>query len=217
MACGLVAACITAVVWGPMRLLSLVLPVLLPVTMAGTVWVLARPDAVPMARAGTHVKWWTMIGATCASIAVCLALTASASAVGVLLLLMALVLTSPPATQTALRYWRGHPGASGLPAGPETPAHAGRASMRPASAIGECTHVPSGHRERVMALSTMELCQVWRATYWLLRDSRDCTRTLGLVELRAAALDELEQRHPDAVHQWLASGHHAADGPSRYL
>ncbi len=35
--------------------------------------------------------------------------------------------------------------------------------------------------------------------------------------LRQGCLDELERRHPSALHAWLDSGARASEGPERFL
>lgn len=73
------------------------------------------------------------------------------------------------------------------------------------------------HDVRVLDLNTSELCRLWRVTFWMVRDVRSPARTVAVVDLRQAVLDELERRRPDAVRCWLTSGRGEADGPARYL
>lgn len=66
------------------------------------------------------------------------------------------------------------------------------------------------------SLSDVELCHLWRRTFWQLRAQDTPDGLVELVALRQACLDELTRRNPAAVHAWLGSGARASGGPERF-
>lgn len=224
---GLVALCLAAPMWGLGRVIALVAPVLLAVALTGMVsMLLPRPvdDGNEAPRAGwvvpvrlsEELRWWGLVAVGCASVVVCLAVTSVAS-VGLLLCVVLLVLTSPPLRALASKW--GCPARVGRPERDDLrPAPLTGTSSDQAKAVDGEDLPGSGHPDARMAdLSTTDLCHLWRVTYWMVKDLRSPVRTLRVVELREAVLDELERRRPDAVTRWLTAGHHEADGPARYL
>ena len=66
-------------------------------------------------------------------------------------------------------------------------------------------------------LDDWQLCQMWRESFWVLREPASPARVLCLVAVREACLDELERRDAAAVRTWLDSGARASSGPEKYL
>ncbi|NUR09907.1 MAG: hypothetical protein HOQ45_23215 [Nocardioidaceae bacterium] len=66
-------------------------------------------------------------------------------------------------------------------------------------------------------MADLELCRVWRASFWALHTQTSMAGLLRLVVLRQRCLDELERRDSAAVRAWLDHGAQAAGGPERYL
>lgn len=230
--CGLLALCVALPVWGLGRVVSVLAPVLVAVAMAAAVAVLTadraapvedgrgRPTGPPPTRRA-RLRWWALVVAGCASAVLCAAVAAAVAPGLVLVWLAALGLTTPPVRAHLLARLRPAPPAAAprdRAAGTSRP---DPTATGPGPAVGAprpgATYDPRCTYRRVSDLGTTELCHLWRVTYWAVRDTRSPVRTVHVVQLRHAVLDELEKRHPDAVAQWLGSGHHGADGPARYL
>jgi hypothetical protein len=219
--CGLAALFPCILVWGAGRVVTMVAPVLLAAAMAGTLSAFSRTDGTRGAgerravAAGCH-----HVAVTCGSAVLVLVLAGAGSATLALTWVGALVVTSPPVRRAAHGALLGRPVAapSGVTAGesgdPGDPV-AALVAHEPRDDGWSSTVVDT--RSLVSTMDTAELCQLWRTTFWMVRDGTSPRRTACLVVLRQAALDELEQRHPAAVDQWLRCGHHGADGPARYL
>ena len=67
------------------------------------------------------------------------------------------------------------------------------------------------------SLPTPELCALWRKSSAGLRAATTSAARVAVVRARAALLDELERREPEAMAQWLATGAREPEGPSVYL
>lgn len=225
-ASGLVALCVVVPVWGLGRAISLVAPALLVVAVTATVMALTpRPvddgRAVPARQApvsaSDEFRWWCLVAASCASVVLCLKVAASVAPPLLLLCVAALVVTSPPVRALAVRFTS--PGGAGpRSARDDSWAEFLLASGDPTRADNVDVRHDTGPMDaRIADLNVSELCHLWRVTFWMVKDVRSAVRTLQVVDLRQAILDELEQRRPDAVARWLTSGHHQADGPARYL
>lgn len=259
-ACGVLGFCLGVITWGLARVLSVVSPAILAITMAGAVAVLSDDH---IARRCDRLRRWVAVACAGASVILIIVLASRVSAAWVWLWLSGLVVTSPPAFDAARGWlcarssslrpphtsphgWTRHGwtpvrGGAGLCWGGDEDALMVRPEQFgiPGTERGPETVAAARPGERddytgqVGALSTIELCQLWRVTHWMIREPTGTTpytpiesgfrgewrteRILRLAQLRHAALDELERRRPDAVSQWLGSGHHHADGPARYL
>ncbi len=66
-------------------------------------------------------------------------------------------------------------------------------------------------------LDDLQLCRLWRESFWVLHRPAPTGTVLCLVALREACLDELERRDAAALHAWLDSGARASGGPEKYL
>ena len=66
-------------------------------------------------------------------------------------------------------------------------------------------------------LTDEDLCLAWQSSILGLQHSRSVAARIRVVEARQACLDELERRHPKALHAWLESGARAASTPTKYL
>lgn len=66
-------------------------------------------------------------------------------------------------------------------------------------------------------LDDLQLCRLWRESFWTLRRPARPGTVLCLVALREACLDELERRDAAALHAWLDSGARASGGPEKFL
>lgn len=67
-------------------------------------------------------------------------------------------------------------------------------------------------------LPTPVLCAIWRRTYWLLQELPPAgPERVGVVELRARLLDELDRRDPRGLDRWLQTEPRAGSSPDRYL
>lgn len=195
---GTVPLCVSVVTWGLDRTVAALAPVLLVV--AATALVMRRPG-------GRHeLRWWCLVAGASASAALSLAVAAAVSSWLAVAAVASLALTAPPA-RARLSALSG--------AGAAPPHHSDAAASVSASTGAASEATPAG--SWVADVDTSQLCHLWRATFWTVRDLHDPERALHVVELRQAVLDELERRHPDEVDRWLSSGHHVADGPSRYL
>jgi hypothetical protein len=136
----------------------------------------------------------------CGVVAALAAMTASPP-VGLLLCSLA-ALTSPVAVRLVWR--RTTAAADGPTTSPaEHPAHQSGALDRPVTTVA--------------ALTDAELCRLWRGTFWELQARRAPDQVLRMVALRQSCLDELERRHPSALHAWLVSGARASGGPEKFL
>lgn len=226
---GLVALGFAVPAWGFGRVISLAAPFVLAVAITGTVSALSprpvddgqeAPDAGGVVRPSEEWRWWGLVAVGCASAVLCLAVTASVASVWVLFYGLVLVLTSPPLRAVATKWGYVAGGDGRRPDRDDRrPALRARWSSAPARAADQTGGLPCSGRPdaRIADLDTTELCHLWRVTFWMVKDLRSPVRTVRVVELRQAVLDELEQRRPDDVTRWLTSGHHVADGPGRYL
>src|SRR3954451_5521418 len=66
-------------------------------------------------------------------------------------------------------------------------------------------------------LDDLQLCRLWRESFWVLHRPAPPGTVLCHVALREACLDELERRDAAALHAWLDSGARASGGPEKYL
>ena len=66
-------------------------------------------------------------------------------------------------------------------------------------------------------LTTPQLCALWRKSWAGLRMAPTPRARAEVVSARAALLDELERREPQAMADWLTAGAVEPDGPSGYL
>jgi hypothetical protein len=105
-----------------------------------------------------------------------------------------------------------HHRAAQAPTGPAgTPPQQGAGADTPGAPLPSWwTHPPH-------TLSDPELCQLWRASYPALHRADTPTRTLQLVHIRSALLDELAARHPDGFAHWMQHGARAASNPTPYI
>jgi hypothetical protein len=69
----------------------------------------------------------------------------------------------------------------------------------------------------VLGMSDEELCLAWRRSHVTVTVADPAGTKLATVSLRAAHLDEIERRDPDAFRAWLASGAVAAGSPHCFL
>jgi len=69
----------------------------------------------------------------------------------------------------------------------------------------------------LQGLDDLQLCRLWRQSFWVLHRPASPGTVLCLVALREACLDELERRDAAALHAWLDSGARASGGPERFL
>jgi hypothetical protein len=69
----------------------------------------------------------------------------------------------------------------------------------------------------VRSLTTPQLCALWRKSHSGLHSAPTPPDRLAVVAARAALLDELERREPEAMAEWLRSGAVEPAGPSAYL
>ena len=218
-ACGAVAFCAAAFVWGTNRTMAMIAPFLLVSAATGLAMFMTRgPDAdrVPHparpTRRTRELAWWCLVAVAGASIVLCLVVLGALSPWLALGTAAALALTTPPA-RARLSAWTGaRRGYDGQSSGPG-PVPDALPATSPAGTPGG----PPDAGSWIADVETAQLCRLWRATFWSVRDLHDPEQTLRVVELRRAVLEELERRHPDEVDRWLSSGHHVADGPSRYL
>jgi hypothetical protein len=67
------------------------------------------------------------------------------------------------------------------------------------------------------ALTTPQLCALWRKSRAGLRAAPTPAARAEVVHARGVILDELERREPHAMAEWLESGALEPDGPSAYL
>jgi hypothetical protein len=230
--CGVGALLLAIPTWGMTRVIAMVAPLLLAVAMAGTVSALTdgRTHPEPTADGGSERAngveegaWWCLIAAACASVVLCAAIVSLVSPSWVLVWLGVVLATTPPVLRMSLHFvgLTGAPhrlSASGGPGRLGGPTLGDRRMSDARTTVGGSAPDASGcHDVRVLDLDTSELCRLWRVTFWMVRDVRSPARTVAIVDLRQAVLDELERRRPDAVRCWLTSGRGEADGPARYL
>jgi hypothetical protein len=69
----------------------------------------------------------------------------------------------------------------------------------------------------VLGMTDDELCLAWRRSYITVTLAGSTAKKRAMVALRAAYLDEIERRDPQAFHAWLASGASASGSPHCYL
>lgn len=72
-------------------------------------------------------------------------------------------------------------------------------------------------QSQVVALSTAQLCLLWRRSAVALLDAPPGQGRDELVRLRGCVLDELERRDRDGFARWLEAGARAGSDPTRYL
>jgi hypothetical protein len=219
--CGLVALFPCLVARGIGGVVAVIGPILLAVTMAGTASILSPTRGAREGETWHRVAgWWVYVASTCASIVLVLVLASAASASLALLWLGTLVVTSPHVRRAARGRLAGGPaGGAAVPMAPEGLERIDPgAAHPPREPLGlDWSSTVAESSSPVSTMSTAELCHLWRTTFWMVRDGSSPGRTACVVALRQAALDELDRRHPEAIRQWLRSGHHCADGPARYL
>lgn len=227
--CGVGALFLSIPMWGMTRVIAMVAPLLLAVAMTGTVSALSdgrtHPEptedgASERAYDFQQGAWWCLIAAACASVVLCAAVVSLVSPSWVLGWAGVLVATTPPVLRMSLHFvgLTGAPHRLPSPGGVGGPMLGDRRATDAQTTVGREAPDTSGcHDVRVLDLNTSELCRLWRVTFWMVRDVRSPARTVAIVDLRQAVLDELERRRPDAVKCWLTSGRGEADGPARYL
>lgn len=76
---------------------------------------------------------------------------------------------------------------------------------------------PLGGKPPISALTTADLGRLWKVSGRWLRRGFDGPDMVHLVGVRAACLDELERRDPEALHRWLAAREASALGPTRFM
>jgi hypothetical protein len=190
--------------WGlQWALTSMILVGVSTALVAATVWAEEGRRAVPRI---ARVAFAAGLIATAA-----IGLVVVCKLAGVLVVLM-LVGTTPALTSLvrARRLARG----GGLPvvqaesATPDLPAPWGQPSLNSSAA------------EPVRELKSLDddaLCLAWRRSFLLLEEARSAMERLSIVEQRQKYLDELQQRSPEGVAAWLASGARASGNPFPYL
>jgi hypothetical protein len=87
---------------------------------------------------------------------------------------------------------------------------------RPEGVDADCLTLPEAMGP-LQGLDDLQLCRLWRESFWVLRRPAPPVTVLCLVALREACLDELERRDAAALHAWLDSGARASGGPEKYL
>jgi hypothetical protein len=75
----------------------------------------------------------------------------------------------------------------------------------------------SSDAEALAGMAVTDLCVLWRATFWELRDAAGTAERLSIVERRQGLLDELARRDGEAISAWLRSGARASGGLERFL
>lgn len=76
---------------------------------------------------------------------------------------------------------------------------------------------PAGGKPLVRDLTAPDLGRLWKVSGRWLRRGFDGPDMVHLVELRAACLDELERRDPDALQRWLAGRQAPTTEPTRFM
>lgn len=219
-ACGAVAFCTAGATWGIDRTMAAIAPVLLVTAMTALAMTMTRcpedggTSRRPSDSSRRHdVAWWCLVAAASASVVLCVAVAGALSPWLALGTAAALALTTPPS--------RRHLSAASAAARPNPDPPSTQAESVPDDPHRSCptgtpgAAAPGG--SSVADLDTTQLCHLWRASFWTVRDVSDPAQTVRVVQLRHDLLEELERRHPDEVRRWLTSGRHCADGPSRYL
>jgi hypothetical protein len=76
---------------------------------------------------------------------------------------------------------------------------------------------PSGGKPLIGDLTTADLGRLWKVSGRWLGRGLDGPDMAHLVGVRAACLDELERRDPEAVNRWLAAREASASEPTRFM
>ena len=202
--CGVVSLCLSIIRWGPIEPLLSAGPLVVVLAFTGMAFVMAV-TAVPKTDESLPRHWWIKVACACGCAPLTVGVVGSTSAPLAFSLLVLFAATSPPASDLSRR------ALGKLTRSTNVQAHL---------SLSSADHDPEPDKTNageVGVMSTTELCQVWRATFWLMREHGDPARVMRLAELRRRVLDELEARHPVEVQHWMRSNHHGADGPARYL
>ncbi len=129
-----------------------------------------------------------------------------------LFLVLALGLSSPAVVGRAVRSTRRSTKAS--PAGRTAQA----TPERPGPGVDDGYHLTLPETMGPLnGLDDLQLCRLWRESFWVLRKPGPLATVLCLVALREACLEELERRDEAALRAWLDSGARASGGPEKYL
>lgn len=75
---------------------------------------------------------------------------------------------------------------------------------------------PVGNPAELAEMTDRDLCAMWRRSYGDLKRTPEADARLELVRLRAACLNEMERRHPQAFSAWLASRGARPGDPPRF-
>lgn len=70
------------------------------------------------------------------------------------------------------------------------------------------------NRDFLMGLTIAELGQAWRSTHHQLKSAHSAPELPAYARLRQMVLEELEQRNPRDVNEWLSAGGDAAEAPA---
>lgn len=188
---GSVGVCAALLLWGPLHLAVVGVPVSLLVAVAHF---LCRGDHDGRARGWT--LWRSVLRVSMCAIGLILTVSVTAAlspALG-LLVVLALAATTPPVRGRLLRFRDTRPPEPSKT--PESPA---------------LLHVPA------RLLSDAELCQAWRRSSAELGRTRDASGRLALVATRQLLLDEVWTRHRHELETWVACGARAHDGTQRFF
>lgn len=155
--------------------------------------------------APTNLAWkarWILRVGTCA-VAGFLTLIVIAQWVGPLWLLLvaAMALTSPPGAARARRWIARLPTNRPLPDPSESP--------EPSA--------PARLPESPERMSDVELCFLWRHSFWDLTEATSPDRRAEIVAQRELILNELIRRNSTAIEAWLATEPRASDSPERFF
>lgn len=130
-----------------------------------------------------------------------------------------IVLTLALFATGAIRMYRRNTSPPGPPAGPDPAQHQDRS----AAARADGNRFDEDERRlhqtstEAHAMSTLELCEAWPASFTELEHCTDPAARVWIATRRQIYLDELERRDPAAVQAWLRSDARAASNPRRFL
>lgn len=188
---GSVGVCAAMLLWGPLHLVVVGVPVSLLVAVAHF---LCRGDHEGRARGWTLWRSVLRVSMCVTGLILTVSVTAALSPALGLLVVVTLAATTPPVCRRLRRF---------RSAGPPEP---------PGS-----LELPALLKPPAGLLSDAELCQAWRRSSDELRRTRDAGRRLALVTTRQLLLDEVWTRHRHELEAWVACGARAHDGTQRFF
>ena len=135
------------------------------------------------------------------------------------LLVVGVLVATCPKLWRAIRWWRlsraPRPGSAPWRRLPEQPAETGPAKV--STIVREGPGFTSDAQSEPWLLDDLALCSAWRRSSLILEHHRPPATHLQMVQQRQLYLDELERRNPTGVAAWLASAHHGASDPTRFI